>query len=138
MCWRAWEAGQHQLAAHRPKAGYTLKQLLNSGTYGCVFLAHSTRANCHVALKCIMKRRFGEPAAEGQKAGPKADMFLEKYLPRELELVTSLSHPNIIRYYEAIDEDLHALISMEYVGNGMLLDYLNHMGTECTVLIIGY
>ena len=118
-------------------AGYTLKRPLNSGAYGCVFLAHSTLYNCRVALKCIMKRRPGAPtaAAAGQKAGEKTgektgDLFVEKYLPRELELVTALHHPNIVKYYDTIDCELYALISMEYVGGGMLLEYLNHMGNE--------
>jgi serine kinase len=56
--------------------------------------------------------------------GKAPDDFLNKFLPRELEIYTKLNHINIIKTFE-ITEILHKVfIFMELAEGGDLLDYI--------------
>lgn len=53
-------------------------------------VAYSIKRKQQVALKIIWKRR--------------ASMIFQKYfLPREIEVVKALRHPNIIKYFQCIE-----------------------------------
>merc|ERR1719219_181072 len=75
-----------------------------------------------VAIKIINKR-----------TAPKD--FLEKFLPRELEILQVLNHRNIVRAYEIIHISTKTYISLEWAGHGDLLQYVRLKGalkeTEC-------
>ncbi|KAL4236853.1 Serine/threonine-protein kinase Nek8 [Mactra antiquata] len=47
----------------------------------------------------------------------------------EVKVLSMLSHPNIIEYYENFLEDKAMMIVMEYAPGGTLLDYLQSQGT---------
>lgn len=51
--------------------------------------------------------------------------YLNKFLPREIEVLQRLNHPNIIRVYEIIETDRLVYFMMELGQNGDLLDYIN-------------
>ena len=53
-------------------------------------VAHSSRHDCDVAVKIVSK--FQAPAD-----------YLRKFLPREIEVVKGLKHPNLIRFLQAIE-----------------------------------
>ncbi|EOD10780.1 hypothetical protein EMIHUDRAFT_43210, partial [Emiliania huxleyi CCMP1516] len=48
-----------------------------------------------------------------------------KLLEREVGILRSLQHPNIIRYYDSFVEDAYLYIVMELVDGSTLLDHLN-------------
>merc|ERR1719361_1224383 len=68
-----------------------------------------------VAIKIINKR-----------TAPKD--FLEKFLPRELEILQILNHRNIVRAYEIIHINTKTYISLEWAGHGDLLQYVRLKG----------
>lgn len=52
--------------------------------------------------------------------------YLKKFLPREIEVVKGLKHPNLIRFLQAIETTHRVYIIMEYAENGSLLDIIRH------------
>lgn len=72
------------------KRGYTVGAVLGEGSYAKVKWAQSEALGKKVALKIINKR----------KAPPD---FQQKFLPRELEIMKILNHPNIVKLYEIMN-----------------------------------
>ena len=69
------------------KRGYMLGSTLGEGSYAKVKSAFSESWNRKVALKII-----------NRKKAPKD--FQQKFLPRELEILKLVQHPNVIRLFE--------------------------------------
>ena len=78
------------------------KDIIGSGVFGQVFLAHIMKTNEKVAVKKVFQDR--------------------RYKNRELSIMKELNHPNIIDYKEAFfDEETKTLnIVMEYAEEGDL------------------
>ena len=77
------------------KYGYTMKnEVLGSGSFSTVVAAYSEKHQVDVAIKIIQK-------VSGAK------VFLTKFLPRELQTMKELVHPNIIGYYKAIETNFN-------------------------------
>ncbi|XP_076680823.1 testis-specific serine/threonine-protein kinase 3 [Andrena cerasifolii] len=89
--------------------GYTLGKTIGAGSYATVKVAQSDRHDCQVAVKIVSK--FQAPGE-----------YLKKFLPREIEVVKGLKHPNLIRFLQAIETTHRVYIIMEYAQNGSLLD----------------
>ena len=71
------------------RRGYILGSVLGEGSYAKVKWATSEKYGRKVALKIISKK--------------KAPLdFQQKFLPRELEVMKMLDHPNIVRLYDII------------------------------------
>ncbi|XP_026884631.2 testis-specific serine/threonine-protein kinase 1 [Electrophorus electricus] len=70
--------------------GYVVGLTLGEGSYAKVKSAFSKRLKRNVAVKIINRK----------KASPE---FLDKFLPRELDILTSLNHCNIIQSYEVFE-----------------------------------
>ena len=47
------------------------------------------------------------------------------YLPNEIQVLSKLSHPNIIKVFNIVETDSHCFLSLELAENGSLLDYIN-------------
>ncbi|CAH1732095.1 testis-specific serine/threonine-protein kinase 4-like [Aphis gossypii] len=95
--------------------GYSVGRSVGSGSYATVKIAHSERHKCNVAIKIVSKLQ-------------EAPDYLEKFLPREIEVVKGLKHENLIRYYQAIETTHRVYIIMEYAENGCLLDIIKRDG----------
>ncbi|XP_050424754.1 testis-specific serine/threonine-protein kinase 4-like [Adelges cooleyi] len=99
--------------------GYTVGRSIGSGSYAtvkhCSKIAHSERHNGDVAIKIVSKV---QEAAD----------YLEKFLPREIQVVKGLKHENLIRYYQAIETTHRVYIVMELAPNGSLLDIIKRDG----------
>ncbi|XP_066584442.1 testis-specific serine/threonine-protein kinase 3-like [Prorops nasuta] len=91
--------------------GYILGKTIGAGSYATVKIARSDRHNCQVAIKIVSK--FQAPGD-----------CLTKFLPREIEVVKGLKHPNLIRFLQAIETTHRVYIIMEYAPNGSLLDVI--------------
>lgn len=50
--------------------------------------------------------------------------FLNRFLPRELEIYKKLDHKNIIKVYDTIELGNRVFIFMEIAEGGDLLDYI--------------
>src|SRR4026207_550137 len=81
---------------------YLLKRQLGAGGMGAVWLAHDEKLDRVVALKFLSGELLGQPVA------------IER-LKRETKHSLSLTHPNIVRIYDFVQDDQHAAIALEYV-----------------------
>ncbi|KAK0168888.1 hypothetical protein PV327_002650 [Microctonus hyperodae] len=93
------------------KHGYALGKTIGNGSYATVRIANSNRHERQVAVKIVSK--FHAPGD-----------YLKKFLPREIEVVKGLKHPNLIRFLQAIETTHRVYIIMEYAPNGSLLDMI--------------
>lgn len=84
---------------------------IGHGSYAKVKLAFSKDRNTVVAIKIISKFRT-----------PKD--YLKNFLPREIDVVRGLQHPNLIQFYQSIETTHRVFIIMEYAENGSLLDLI--------------
>jgi hypothetical protein len=86
---------------------YKLDRILGRGGMGVVWLAHDTKLERDVALKFLPNLIGLDPGAV-------------KELKTETRRGLELSHPNIVRIYDFVDDDDAAAISMEYVDGRTL------------------
>ena len=94
---------------------YTFLRKIGEGGFSTVWLAHSEIPNIDVAIKVVPKEFL-----EAQNCST--------ILQREVNLLKSLDHPFIAKYYEYLEDSLNHYIVMENVSNGNLLDYVNARG----------
>ena len=92
--------------------GYVVGKTLGSGAYAKVKAGHSLKLNRPVAIKIISK-----------KSAPK-DM-LDKFLPREIEMLKAMNHENVVTLLESIVTENEVYLALEYAERGDLLDYIN-------------
>jgi len=101
------------------KHGFTLGAELGEGTYSkvkhCTWQKAGESTSKHIAIKVINK-----------KTAPKD--FLDKFLPRELEIIRSIYHPNIVQTHEIITINQKVFIALEWAGRGDLLGYVRLKG----------
>ena len=91
---------------------YVFKSELGSGYFGKVQLAHfPDEPNKFYAVKSIDKTRLSNTQIET--------------LSREIDILSTVDHPNIIRYYETYTDDKFFHIVMEYLSGGDLLSGLS-------------
>ncbi|CAD5116678.1 DgyrCDS5544 [Dimorphilus gyrociliatus] len=91
--------------------GIALKKTIGKGSYAIVKLAFSSELNFDVAVRIVSLERAGRKVRE-------------KFLPRELDIVKILNHPNIVFYYQIIKTNLNVYVIMEYAGDINLRDEL--------------
>lgn len=97
------------------KRGYTVGATLGEGSYAKVKAAFCEKLNKKVALKII-----------NRKKAPKD--FQQKFLPRELEILKMLHHPNVIQMYETMQFNGKVIIALEIAGHGDMLEYIKLRG----------
>ncbi|ODM88188.1 NUAK family SNF1-like kinase 1 [Orchesella cincta] len=85
---------------------------LGQGTYGKVQLGIDKETGQEVAIKTIKK----------SKIETEADLIR---IRREIQIMSSVRHPNIIHIYEVFENREKMVLVMEYAAGGELYDYLN-------------
>ena len=58
------------------------------------------------------------------------DGVKKKYIWREIEMLTQLRHPNIIKYYETFEDENYIYLIIEYANNGSLVSFLYNRSLE--------
>ncbi|XP_010832486.1 PREDICTED: testis-specific serine/threonine-protein kinase 1-like [Bison bison bison] len=97
-------------AAVLKRRGYIMGINLGEGSYAKVKSAYSERLKFNVAVKIIDRKKAPTD-------------FLEKFLPREIEILAMLNHRSIIKTYEIFEtSDGKVYIVMELGVQGDLLD----------------
>src|SRR5437763_16551134 len=86
---------------------FTLQKVLGRGGMGIVWLAHDERLDRLVALKLVPESVCFDPSAHED-------------LKRETRKSLMLTHPNIVRIFDFIEDERSACISMEYVDGATL------------------
>ncbi|KAI9730677.1 MAG: hypothetical protein M1834_005645 [Cirrosporium novae-zelandiae] len=94
---------------------YILGQTLGEGEFGKVRLGWKLDGSVQVAIKLIRRDTLGTNPGRLPK------------IYREISILRTLSHPNIVRLHEMVETDRHIGIILEYASGGELFDYiLNH------------
>jgi serine/threonine protein kinase len=86
---------------------FTLQKVLGRGGMGIVWLARDERLDQLVALKLVPESVCFDPSARED-------------LKRETRKSLMLTHPNIVRIFDFIEDERSAAISMEYVDGATL------------------
>jgi predicted Ser/Thr protein kinase len=98
---------QNLSTAQRVFKRYTLRRVLGRGGMGIVWLSYDERLEREVALKFLPDAVNFDPAALDE-------------LKRETRRCLDLTHPNILRIYDFVEDEQAAAISMEYVDGQTL------------------
>lgn len=91
---------------------YRIEKTLGEGTYGKVKLAFDNYTREKVAIKIIRKENVKTPK----------DM---ERVRREIDILSVLRHPHIIKVIDVVETRTNIIIVMEYAVNGELFDYIN-------------
>ncbi len=84
---------------------YAAKKLLGHGRYGRVLLGESSETHQQVAIKAISKENTD---------------FTTSRLREEIDILSQVDHPNIVKYLEHFESDKYLYIVMEYCSGGDL------------------
>lgn len=110
---------QNSDASALERRGYRFGRKIGKGSYGNVVTAHyddkSSGDSVELACKYVDKSK-----------APKD--FLTKFLPREIEVLSKISHPNIIGIHSILQSGNTVFIFMQWAENGDLLDYVKKKG----------
>ncbi|OMJ81088.1 hypothetical protein SteCoe_18499 [Stentor coeruleus] len=89
---------------------------IGSGAFGTVFRAIDTETADYFAVKCIPLKPYKDHSCK-----------LIKLIQKEVNILKTLNHPNIIKYYQT-DLDIHnneISIIIEYASNGNLQTFVS-------------
>jgi len=90
-------------------------KVLGAGSYGKVFLAESKKdSSIKVAIKVIKKVDMTEEDLLG--------------LRREVAIMSTVDHPNIVKYYETYDDKKYIYLVMELCRGGELFSKITDSG----------
>ena len=90
---------------------YKLDKMLGQGSYAVVKLAEHKVTGEKVAIKTYEKYRLADPRKM-------------KNVRREIEILKSMDHPNIIKLYDSCENNKQIHLIMEYIGKNSLHAFL--------------
>ncbi|XP_014785365.1 testis-specific serine/threonine-protein kinase 2 [Octopus bimaculoides] len=97
-------------------SGYKFGPTIGHGSYSKVKLGFSENERKKVAIKILDLNKI--PAE-----------FRDRFLPREIEIVQAVKHPNIANVFEILTIEKKTFIIMEFASHGTLLEYINLRGS---------
>jgi len=84
--------------------------VLGAGAFGKVFLSESIAdPSFKVAIKVLNKQKLGRKIED---------------IKEEVKILTTLDHPNIVKYFETYDDTKYIYLVMEYCPGGELFDLI--------------
>ena len=110
---------------------YAVQELLGKGAFGCVYQAKKDTGETLFAMKelpldMVSVHGGGSGAELRDSDGEQSATLLE----REVQILSTLQHPNIIRYYDSFQQGDFFYIVMELVEGATLLDHLNSLSEK--------
>ena len=100
---------------------YAIIREIGRGGMGVVYLAHDTKLDREVAIKCLPDELSDD-----------ADRLAR--FEREAKLLASLNHPNIATIYGLEEVEGRRYLILEYIDGESLIEYLNrnrHSWRKC-------
>ncbi|XP_054286477.1 testis-specific serine/threonine-protein kinase 1-like [Macrosteles quadrilineatus] len=112
------QPSRKQLTKFLESQGYKLGPTVGEGSYsrvksGIKICPDGTIAR--VACKVINKRKASQD-------------FINRFLPREIEIIRNLEHPNLLGVYDVFESPDQVFIFTNYCERGDLLDYIKRKG----------
>ncbi|KAF8117863.1 hypothetical protein N665_0008s0203 [Sinapis alba] len=101
-------------AARRLVGDYELGRRLGSGSFAVVWLAKHRSSGLEVAIKEIDKKLLNPKVRDS--------------LLKEISILRTIDHPNIIRLHESIETGDRIFLVLEYCSGGDLAEYINLHG----------
>ncbi|XP_006036605.1 testis-specific serine/threonine-protein kinase 4 [Alligator sinensis] len=95
--------------------GYQLGRVIGHGSYGVVYEAYFVKQKTKVAVKIISKKKASED-------------YLNKFLPREIQVMKGLRHKHLVIFYQAIETTSRHYIAMELAPGGDVLERVQRVG----------
>lgn len=92
---------------------YTLGRTIGKGAFGIVYEATHNSSHKKYAIKSLVKSNLSET----QK------------VKQEIQILKSISHPNIVQFYELFEDDVHLRIVSELCSGGELFDRIIKQGS---------
>ena len=108
----------------QPDKYYKKIKDLGSGSYGSVYKAKNLIMDNIVAIKAIEKVQ--------------ENMVEDMEIKNEINILKSLSHPNIVKIYEFFDTALYYYLVTEYCKRGELFSYITNEYNERQLSILFY
>ncbi|XP_078033887.1 testis-specific serine/threonine kinase [Augochlora pura] len=99
--------------------GYLIGKKIGQGSYATVHLAEYVDGTSSKKLRLACKIFDKEKAPED---------FLNKFFPRELEILTKIENPHLIQVHSILQRGPRVFIFMRYADNGDLLDFVLRNG----------
>ena len=106
---------------------YAVVELLGKGAFGSVYHVKKDSGETSYAMKELPMEAISALNPETDAAGQEATA---SSLKREVQILSNLHHPHIIRYYESFQQDSTFYIVMELVEGATLLDHLNSLAEK--------
>ncbi|XP_038682185.1 serine/threonine-protein kinase ATG1a isoform X2 [Tripterygium wilfordii] len=98
----------------RMMGDYVLGDKIGSGSFAVVWKAMHRQRGAEFAVKEIDKRQLSQKVSEN--------------LLKEISILSTIDHPNIIRFFEAIQTKDRIYLVLEYCDGGDLGHYINRHG----------
>jgi serine/threonine protein kinase len=96
------------------KQHYKIQGVIGKGTFATVRLGKHRTTEEQVAVKIMSKRKMSKEDQEAVK--------------QEIDILNSLSHPNIVEMKEHFEDDGHYCLVMELMNGGELFDMIIEKG----------
>ena len=93
--------------------GYMVGETLGEGSYAVVKAAYSKKLRRQTAIKIVTKKKAPVD-------------YLRKFLPREIQVMKHMDHPNIVGLHEAVETSLRIYLILDFAQGGDLLDYIKN------------
>eukprot|EP00794_Sanderia_malayensis_P009124 gene9124-10097_t len=108
-----WLPKKEKTSSTLAQEGIVIERTLGEGAYGKVKSAYYEKIKKRVAVKIINKMKVAKD-------------FMEKFLKREIAMMSELDHPNIIQLLAIFESEDKIFLIMELADGGDLLDHVNN------------
>ncbi|CAO1431236.1 unnamed protein product [Diamesa hyperborea] len=101
------------------RRGYQFGKKIGKGSYGNVVTAKYQDPNSEDSIDLACKYVNKDKAPKD---------FLDKFFPREIKVLTKITHPHIIKIHSILQSGATVFIFMRFAENGDLLDFIKKSG----------
>lgn len=118
--------------------GYVIQEILGKGAFGTVYQVQKENGEKCYAMKelsllgvqALRNNTAQQHTMSSQNGGGAADTDVKRAIAdmcAEVEILSQLDHPNIVRYYTSFVEGNNIYIIMELIEGGSLLDHIQSL-----------
>lgn len=101
------------------RRGYQFGKKIGKGSYGNVVTAKYQDPNSEDSIDLACKYVNKDKAPKD---------FLDKFFPREIKVLTKITHPHIIKIHSILQSGATVFIFMRFAENGDLLEFIKKSG----------